>query len=61
MSVEEVSPPTGEGSGQSAVPLPRIFFNFWFKMGHFLKKIVVFRQKGGIAQCSPLNTPLRVW
>jgi len=57
--LEWVSPPTGEGSEQGAVPLPRIFFKFWFKMGHFSFKNFLCSGKAGHHPVPPpLNMPL---
>ena len=46
-----VSPPTGEGSGQGAVPFPD-FFCFWFKMGHFCLNFCI-QAKGGGSPSEP--------
>jgi len=40
-------PPTGEGSGQNAVPLPKISFYFGFKMGHCCSKFLYIQAKWG--------------
>jgi len=50
-------PPPGDASGQGAVSLPRFFFYFWFKMGHFCSFFCV-QAKGEGRHRVPLNTPL---
>jgi len=59
---EGLSLPPGEASGQAVARLPRFFWNFWFKMGHFCSKLFLCSAKGGIAppqKHTPLNTVQR--